>query len=228
MLKRDRAYIAQQLSLKDEKYVTSKRTIIEFPSWYKEKGLYDISDTTFIYGVFAIIIDDRYSVSVIPTIMSTTPVMVTEVDKDGVSYTQFHYAPGDVLLNTSKVIMQPFLVYNIFDMFFMQAKIPWFIEYLDLCKIMDNTVTYGGTNFGKSYIGNEVLTSFITRSGKDKFTFYRQDKTKGIEYVDLMDVRYSTLSTVNKIAGNYFEESLVSALVQKEKKPTTLENHVRS
>ena len=233
MLKRDRVYVAQNLEIKDgpsssKQILTKKKAIIEFPSWYKEKGLYEISETSFIYGIFAILMDDKYSVSLIPTIMSTTPIMVTEIDREGVPYTQFHYAPGDVILNTKQVIMQPFLTYPMFDMFFMQAKIPWYIEYTDLSKILDNTVTYAGTNFGKSYIGNEVLTSFIARSAANKMLFYRQDSRKGITYVDLMDVNYSTLSTVNKLAGNYFEASLTSALVQKEKKPTTLENHVRN
>lgn len=227
-MKRDPSHIAKYLDLKDGKYITQKKMIIEFPSWYKEKGLYDISDTSFLYGIFAIIMDDVYSVSLITTVLSTSPVMVTEVEREDITYTQFHYGPGDVIVNSDTVIMHTFLVYELFDMFFMQAKIPWFIEYLDLAKILKNTVSYGGTNFGRSKTGNEVLVSFIARSSKDKFKFHRQDRKTPMTYVDLMDIRYSTLSTVNKFAGNYFEESMVSALVVKETKPTALENHVRT
>jgi len=36
------------------------------------------------------------------------------------------------------------------------------------------------------------------------------------------------MSTLNKLAGNYYTESLVSALVQKEKEPTKLEMLVRN
>jgi TusA-related sulfurtransferase len=227
MLKRDPKYIASHLTLKGDAYYTDKQTVIEFPSWYEEKGLYSVTDKTFIYGLFAIIIDDKYSVSLIPTIMYTTPISTVQIDRDGEKYTQLIYGAGDCLIDTNKIIMQTYLIYNFFDSHFMQAKVPWFLGYEDLCRVMGNTKKYAGSDLGSSDIANEVITSFIARTKADKLTFYRQAPNKELTFVDLMDVRYSTLSTVNKLAGNYFEESLVSALVQKEKTPTTLENLVR-
>lgn len=227
MLKRDPAYIAQHLTLKDGSYYTDQVTIIEFPSWFAEKGLYEVTEHTNVYGLFAIIMGEKYSVSIIPTIIYTNPLSVKEIERDGVKYTQLFYAKGDKIIETQTVVQQTFLIYDFFDTHYMQAKVPWYTEYDDLRKIMGNVSKYAASGLGDSEIANEVVTSFIARSQANKLTFYRQDASKGMTYVDLMDVRYSTLSTVNKLAGNYFEESLVSALVQKEKKPTTLENIVR-
>lgn len=227
MLKRDPKFIASHVTVKDGAYYTDTLTMIEFPKWYSEKELFVTGDVSYVYGLFAIVIGDSYSVSRIPTVINTKPVSITEVDRDGETYVQLFYGKGSKVLETTRAIMQPFLAYNFFDSYFMQAKVPWYITPEDLCYIMDNTVSYGGTNLGANQISNELLTGFISRTEKDKAVFYRLNPTGKPRYVDLMDVRYSSLSTTNKLAGNYFNESVTSALIQKETKPTTLENHVR-
>lgn len=226
-MKRDKDYIKSVVIKKDDGYYATKKTIIEFPKWYQDKGLYEISDNTFLYGIFAMIVDDKYSVSRIPTVMNTTPLMVKEIDRDGETYIQLIYGPGDRVINSQNVLMQPFLSYEYFNGFYMLAKIPWFIDYEDLIFTMDNTVKYAGNNLGSNNVGNEVLPTFISRQQKDKRMFHRSNPNGKPYFVGLMDVRYSALSTINKQAGNYPEESLVSALIIKEEKPTTLENHVR-
>lgn len=227
MLKRDPAFIATHMTIKDDGIYTDRNAVIEFPSWYADRGLYQVTEHTNVYGLFAIIMDDKYSVSIIPTIIYTNPLSVGEIERDGIKYTQLTYAKGDKIIETQTVVMQTFLIYDFFDTYFMQAKVPWYIGYDDLRKIMGNTAKYAASGLGESAIANETITSFITRTRDNKLVFHRQDPSKPTAYVDLMDVRFSTLSTVNKLAGNYFEESMVSALVQKEKSSTTLENIVR-
>lgn len=227
-LKREPQVIQKYLTNKEDAYFTSHAMVIEFPQWYEVKGLYKNESVHYLYGIFAMIVGDSYSVSLIPTVVTTSPVAVKEIDRDGVPYIQLLYAAGSKVLQSNKAIMQPFLAYDFFDGFFMQAKVPWFVEYEDLCTLMDNTVSYGGTNLGINQTSNELLCSFIARSAKDKRKFFRVNPTEKVAFVDLMDVRYSSLSTVNKLAGNYFNESLVSALVHKETQPTTLEKHVRN
>lgn len=228
MLKRDKTYIESNIINKDGLYFTKKKLIIEIPSWYRDKSLYDISDNVYVYGVFAFIMDDKYSVSIIPTVLPVNPVMTTEIERNGEKYLQLHFAPNDKIFVNDKTIMHSYLSYNFFEGYYMQAKLPWFIEYEDLVKVLDNTVKYAGSNLGANYIVNEVVTSFIARQEQDKKLFYRQNPKSNISYVDIMDVRYSALNTVSKLAGNYFDESLTSALLQKEKSPTTLEKLVRN
>lgn len=227
-LKRDPQTVKKCLVNKDNSYYTNKALTIEFPKWYMTKGLYVNEETHYLYGIFAVIVGDVYSVSLIPTVVTTLPIAVNEIERDGDVYIQLMYAAGSKVLESNKAIMQSFLAYDFFDGFFMQAKVPWFVEYEDLCILMNNTVSYGGTNLGVNQVNNELLCSFIARSSKDKREFFRVAPTGKAAFVDLMDVRYSSLSTVNKLAGNYFSESLVSALIQKETVPTTLEKHVRN
>ena len=227
MLKRDPAYVSARIILKDSAYYTKEAVILEFPKWYEDKGLYDISTSTYLYGIFAIIMGDKYAVSAIPTIFATDPIMVTEVDKEGIAYLQLHYAAGDKVLNSNQVIQHELLSYTFFEAYFMQAKVPWFMDYDDICKAMDHMPGYAASSLGASHISNEVVCSFIARQAKDMLSFHRQNTQTPMTYVDLMDVRYSTLSPLSKIAGNYFEEALVSALTQKATKTTDIENIVR-
>jgi len=226
-MKRDKDFISSKLYIKDGKIYCKEKCIIEFPKWYEDKELATIQDVVYFYGVFSIIIGDKYSVSVIPTLCQTTPIMIKEIERDGVVYNQFVYGKDDCIISNTKVVKNELLSYNFFETFYMYARVPWFIEYEDLVRIMDNLPIYANSNVGGNFISNELTTSFITRVKDDKKKFFRQDSGKKFEYVDLMNVYYSALSTVNKIAGNYFMESMTSAIVQKEPKTTKLEDLVR-
>lgn len=226
-MNRDKAFIESKLYIKDGKVFTKEKTIIEFPKWYANKELVDTQDVTYLYGVFAIIIGEKYSVSIIPTLINTSPIIVTEVERNGEIYTQFIYGKDDCLINSTTVLKKDLLSYNFFENYFIYSKVPWFMGYEDLIKVMDNVQAYGGSNLGDNFIASELVTSFIARTQKDKSVFLRQDPTAKPEFVDLTNVYYSALSTLNKVAGNYFTEGLTSALVQKEKEPTKLENLVR-
>lgn len=226
-MKRDKDFIQSQIYIKDGKIYTKEKTIIEFPKWYENKELLDIQDVTYLYGVFAIIIGDKYSVSVIPTLINTTPIIIREVERENGTYIQFVYGKDDVLIDNTTIAKKDLLSYNIFENLFIYAKTPWFIEYEDLIKILDNIYPYSNSNLGNNFVATELVTSFIARTKKDKTVFLRQDPNAQADYVDLTNVYFSALSTLNKVAGNYFTEGLTSALVQKEKEPTKLENLVR-
>ncbi len=225
-MKRDAEFIKSQLYVKNGKIYTKSKTIIEFPKWMQDKKLADLKETSYVYGIFTIIIGEKYSVSTIPTLCSTIPVMTQEVEKQGETYVQLVYGKDDCLFDNVKVVKEELLSYNFFEAFFMYAKIPWYIEYVDLLRIMDNLPKYAKSRVGENHLSNELLVGFITRLKKDKTQFYRQGSGE-YEYVDLMSPYYSMTSTTAKISGGYFQQGLTSAIVQKEKSPTKLETLVR-
>lgn len=228
MLTRDRDFIQKFIYIKDSKIYCKEKCIIEFPKWYEEKGLAEIGEEVNYYGIFSINIGEKYSVSIIPTLCISKPIMINEIEREDVKYIQLIFGKDDCILENNKVIKHGRLSYNFFETFFLYARVPWFVEYEDLVKIMDNAKTYAGSGLGDNYIANELITSFITRSKKDKRVFYRQINGVGEkEYVDLMNPFYSVKSNLNKLAGSYFNNSLVSAIVQPNKNSSKLEELVR-
>ncbi len=224
---RDASKIKSILYEKDNKIYTKEKLIIEFPKWYEDKELLSLGDQTYLYGVFALIKDNFYSVSTIPTLIQVSPTIITEIKKGEEIYTQFIFGENKIVIENTQVVKQELLSYNMFSQFFLNAKIPWYISYDDLVKIMDNLPGYAKSQLGDNWIANELVISFITRYKENKALFHRQKIDEDYDFVDLNNVYYSAISTLNKLAGNYFSESLVSALVQKEREPTKLEMVVR-
>lgn len=225
-MKRDKDFIQSQLYEKDGKLYCKQKTIIEFPKWYQDKGLANIQESTYVYGIFAICMGDKYSVSLIPTLCAMTPIMITEIERDGVVYTQFNFGKDDVVLDNVKVVKHDILSFTFFETFYMQARTPWYIGYEDMTRIMDNLPKYANSNLGANMISNELVTSFIARDESNKKTFFRQKQNK-LVFIDLMSPYYSSLSGINTLAGNYFTQSLTSAIVQPKSQATKLESLVR-
>lgn len=226
-MKRDKDFINKNLYIKEGKIYCKQKTILEFPKWYEDKDLASIQEVAYVYGIFALIIGDSYSVSVIPTLVPTVPIMVNEIERDGIIYTQFVYGKDDCIIDDIKVVKHDILSYNFFESFFMYAKIPWYVEYEDIVKIMDNLVPYAKSNVGDNMIASELVTSFIARSSKDKKLFYRQVGTGQYEFINLLSPYYAPRNTLNRLAGNYMTDSIVSAIVEKSDNTTKLEGHVR-
>lgn len=227
-LKRDPKYIKSLVEIKDGKIYCKEKCIIEYPSWYEDKGLGGSFEEVSMYGIFAIIVGDKYSVSVIPTICTSNPIMVSEIEREGVTYKQLMFGKGDCIISNSTVVNYSLKSYDFFEAFFMRAKVPWYVEYEDLVKSMDNLVKYAASEVGGSLVANELVTSFVTRSIKDKSVYYRQVGGMGeFAYADLMNVYHSAIGTINKLAGNYLTNGITSALVQQNTGETKLEKHMR-
>lgn len=227
-MQRDSSYIQSNIIEKDNKFFTKEKTIIEFPKWYADKDLMEIvNNEYYIYGIFAIKMNNKYSVSIIPTLINTTPIVIKETQVNDTEYYQFIYNKNDCIINSKSVVKKELLSYNMFENFFIRAKVPWFLEYEDLIKIMDNLNKYAKSPLGDNYLATELVTSFIARSKKDLKTFYRLALNEDVEYIDLLNPYYANLNTVAHLAGGYFQENLVSAILNKEKEPSKLENLVR-
>lgn len=224
---RNKDTISKHITLKDKQYITDSPTIIEFPKRFLDKDLATIGAKTYVYGVFAIIIGDTYSVSIIPSFIETSPLHVKEVTRDNIEYVQFHYGKGMSIIENNSVIRNKIYTYNILEEFYLKGNVPWYIDYNDLNTIFSNMKYYADSNIGQSKLTNEIIVSYIARDTEDKTRYHRLSKNKDYCFIALDDIYYATLGTVNKLSGSYFDKGLVSALVQPEKSPTQLEKIIR-
>lgn len=227
-LVRDKEFMGKLISIKGDKVYCSKRCSIEFPSWYIDKGLAKFGHDTAFMGICAIVVDNKYCVTTVPTIVRSNPIDMNQIERNGVPYTRLEFGPGDPIYSNTSVVKETLLSYDFFNHFFLRTKVPWFIEYHDMVKLMNNLMKYAGSGVGRSPIGNELTVAFVTRDAKDPLKFYRQTDMKG-EYifVDLMDIYLSVRNTMDRLTGGYYKDALVGSLLAPAQEPTDIEKHLK-
>jgi len=227
-MKRDPAYFKSIITQVDNKLITKENIKIEFPKRYINKGLAKIGDNIEVYGIFAIIKDDKYCVSNIPAMVYTSPILINEKLINDAEYIVFEYGKDSTIVNDITVLKNNILTEALFQEFIISGKMPWFIEYQDVIIMFKNMVKYAASAIGENHISSELITSYIARSKKDIKLFHRNAPNDEYMFVPLDDVFYSANSTFAKLAGNYFNDAVVSAITQPEKSPTKLEKLLRT
>lgn len=217
-LKRDPSYIKERLVNKGGKITCKENCVIEFPSWYLEKDMAQMAELVSFFGIFVIIMGDKYSVSLIPVKVTSNPLNITTIERDGVVYTRLEYKAGDEVIHSDSLVQDTLLSYEFYNNFVIYSRIPWFINQLDLNKVFSNLPYYAASNVGDNVMTNELTTSVVTRSAKDPDTYYRQIGSKGpYRFVALTNLFYSVDGTVSKITGSYTQVGILSALTKKPK-----------
>lgn len=226
-MKRDAATIKQQLQeTKSNQLITKVPCIIEFPKRYVERNMAEIGIENYVFGIYALIMGDTYAVSVIPASIKTTPYRISEVERDGVVYYNFHYEAGNVLIENTYLVRRDVQVYSIMEEFFLKGNVPWYLDYEDLGKILDLAKYHADSDAGQNYAVIEALTAYVGRSSNNRAIQYRhskKDQKSNVSFIGIYgNVFYAAPGTVNKLAGSYFDDGVVSALTQ----PSTEVSHV--
>jgi hypothetical protein len=232
-LVRDAVKVKNNLkTLETGELVTTVPCKIQVPIRYAELGLAEIGIDTFTYGIYALIMEDSYyAVSNITAMINIDPYKIIEEKVGGVEYHSFYFEPNTVMIKNLNVVLRNSFIYKILKEFYFQGKIPWYLNYEDLAKIFDTANDYAGSHIANRYEVIEMLTSLITRNHKDRSQYYRnviksRDElfTNLPDFIPLTSVFYSATSTVNKLAGNYYDHGIISSLVM----PSTKVEHIEA
>jgi hypothetical protein len=185
-------------------------------------GLGGLGVNNFVYGYFALILEDgTYSVMNMVGMLNVNPSMVTKVIVQDTEYYELHFEPGQVMIETLDIVKRETMIFYVIKELILMGNVPWYSEYEDVAKIFLTAKEYAGSNVGKSPEVVEFLTSLIARPKGNREILLRQvlkdydgANKKKIEYIPLRSVFYAIDSTLNRLAGSYFKQGLVSALVK--------------
>ncbi len=213
---RNAPMVLSKLKTIDDQIVCTENCRIQIPSRYAEVNLAQLGTDTFILGVYAILLDNNmYAVSNILGLIKIIPDKVQKVVIDDVEYLEFVFEAGSTVIDNINIVRRDTILYDIFNEFIFMGNVPWYMNYNDLGKLFDTTLKFADSHAGEMYEVNEFLASIIARSPKDRSVFYRLDLPNKLppQYVALTSIYYSINNPVNKIAGSYFTDGLISALV---------------
>lgn len=230
---RDPAKIHAALEeLPDTRLVAKKELKILIPVRFAEQGLASVGTDVVTVGVCVYIVEDKYyGISLVNASMSLDPTSVSKIMIDGDQYYEFYFRAGATVLKTVDLVKVDTVVYHIYDELFSKGRIPWYIDYSDLCRIFDSAGYHAGAKIGANKEVTQLLVSMIGRDQKDRRLYYRRlikspadlQKYKPA-WVAMRSVIYSATNTTNKLAGSHFKDGLVSALVS----PSERSEHVET
>ena len=221
--------------LVDGRLVAKKSIKIYIPTRFAERGLASIGIETQIVGIYAIVVEDKYyGISMVNAMIRIEPTSTIKILINEEEFYEFYFEPGSTVIATVNLVKADTLVYKIYDEIISKGRVPWYLNYTDLGKLFDSAKYHAGANIGGNHEVTELLVSMITRNANDRHLYYRSG-LKSMEdlqkrppaFVALRSVTYSATNTLNKLAGSYFSEGMVSALVTPTEKVERIESLLR-
>lgn len=218
--------------LPDGRVIAKKGLRIQIPTRFVERNLGEIGADKYIVGIYAMITEDGYyAVSLVNAMHQIDPVLINKVVIDETEYFDFVFTPGSTVFKTLNLVRNRTLVYYIYDELVAKGHVPWYVSYEDMGHIFETAGEYAGTRVGKDHESIELLVSMIARDPVNRARYYRQavtipeDQEKiPVAWVPLKSVTFAATNTLNKIAGSYMQDGIVSALVS----PATRTEHIES
>jgi hypothetical protein len=234
---RDAGKVLSQLSDLPNKPIIAKVGLsIQIPVRFREIELAQIGASTFVYGLFAIILDTgEYALCNVNAYVELGPTAVDIVQVDDVDYYNFHFEPGQVVIKTKELIARANLIYKAIEEFVFKGKVPWYIDYEDMGKLFDTANFHAKSKAEFLPSVTEFMAAYAARSKGDRIKYIREVATnyagfdkKYLEWVPLRSVYWSAPGTVNKLAGAYFSDGVVSALVNPSERTEKIERILRT
>jgi hypothetical protein len=216
----------------DGKLIAKKEVKIYIPSRFAERSLAFIGADIDIVGIYAIVVEDTYyGISLVNAMIRIEPTSTMKILINDEGYYEFTFEPGSTITPSVNLVKNNKLVYRIYDELIAKGRVPWYVGYTDLGKLFDTSKYHAGANIGTNHEVTELLVSIISRDSNDRHKYYRQ-VVQSIDdivkkppvYIPLRSVTYTATNTTNKLAGSYFQEGLVSALVSPSERKERIES----
>lgn len=221
--------------LPDGRLVTTKGCKIYVPSRFAERDLAFIGIETQIVGICAITVEDTYyGVWCVNAMMRIEPTSTVRITIDDEEYFEFAFEAGATVVSSTGLVKTDTLVYKIYDEIIAKGRVPWYLGSVELSNLFDTAKYHAGANIGQNHEVTELIVSMISRNPANRHEYYRTT-VKSVDdvvkrrpaFIPLRSVIYAATNTTNKLAGSYFHDGLVSALVTPTERVERIEDLLR-
>ncbi len=233
---RDANKVHNALSEVNNTLVALKPCKIYIPERYLTADLASTNDVVKIVGIYGIVIEDKYyASSKACAFVELDPAITNYVKINNESYLEFYFGINDTIIKNLNLVRMSTLVYRIYNNIIAKGKIPWYLNYTDLCMLFDTAFIHGNANLKADSSLLELFISTMARQHEDKAKFFRHESAlldlnvnPFPVYIPLNSVAYNTTNTTAKLLGNYFSEGLNSALVNPADTTESIETILRN
>ncbi len=234
-LKRDPDSVKKLLTLVGDKLVVLEDADIYVPVRFEIADLLTISTTISVIGIFPIVIGKSYTLCNVNAMITIEPTFFRKVDIDDAKYYQFHFVKNSPILSQTELVKSDAVIFSIFNEFIAKGNVPWYIEYEDYGRLFDTAKEYAASNIASSPELMQLLVSMQSRSRSNRTVYYHttiqsynQLKKDPPVFIPLKSVVFSASTTLNKLAGSYFKDGVVSALANPTERVERLESLLKA
>lgn len=232
---RDRQFFVDNLYVDSDRAVRTKVPLkIYVPKRYQYQGLCSPGeDSVHVLGIYGLVSGDRYATNIVDATVELTPFDDDDEVVDDVEYIVYEFLKGSVVMKTVDLVIINTVVYSIYNEFISSGRVPWFMGFEDLSKIFKSSRRHANVVLADSVVF-ELMVSMIMRDPKELSRMYRTI-IKSYDFVRVNpptvvpfnSVIYNTHSTLNKIVGAYFDDSITAATTQRSEKADMIEEILR-
>lgn len=231
-LVRNARAIKDNLKIVDREVMTVNGCKIHIPVHYEESGLIEIGSETYILGIFAYIVDDKYyAFNSAMTKMRIQPTYTNIVSINEMAYYEFYFEPGSAVIADKMAVIDDGIPFMVYDDIQAKGRIPWYISYTDKCKLFRSSKRYAGLTVGANKAVMEMISANTCRDPDNLVKYYRQMLTKETTvepaHVPFNSVIYGATNTVARLVGNYFELGVMSSLINPSTRTERIETILR-
>jgi hypothetical protein len=234
---RDAAKVYGYLHVTDDNEMIAKKPMkVYIPARFKQADMAKFeSENTFV-GICAFVVEDKYyGVSCVTSVMRTEPTAINDVIIDDVEYIEMSYDAGSRVIANINLVKIDNLVYTIYDEFVSKGRVPWYMDYEDIGKLLADSHYYSGVKVGNNPQILEMIAATISRSPSDVKKYYRQgieskeeNVTNPPVIIPLRAVSYGATNAIAKLMGPYFDENVTSTLVSPGQRVERVERLLRT
>lgn len=226
-LKRNSQIVHDSFAIVDGKVIAKQDCSFLVPYNYINHKLAKTGEQIFIAAVFAIVVGDSYGVMNACANIQITPSEINQIKIAGDEYFEFNFVAGSVV-TTTKIVMDSDLLYEMNKYFYTYGRVPWFMSYADVNRVLAMHKEYGGLNISPNNIPFEIVASKICRDPKNKFVYYRHSDLKGNPVVvPFNSVLFNATNTTAKLLGNYLSDGFTSAILSPSDRTEMVETLLR-
>lgn len=233
-LTRDPAFIVSNLKEVGNQRITTKDLKIYFPSRFAERSLAEIGHDNYVIGYIALVMGDKFCTLNIPAMIQFNPTIVNEIEINDTDYYEFIFNAGDVVILNTDIVQRDTLIYYILAETFSKGNIPEYLGFYELAAIFDNAEKYAGTSVVSQRKVIELWLSILARNPDKLIQYYgetiQSEKdivTRPPVIVGMREVSLIASGTLNRVAGSYMYDGIISSILNPSTEVGLLEQVVR-
>lgn len=234
-MRRDPQAVHAALAEKDGALIAKQALRIYVPKRFESKRLVLVGSEVSTIGIFAIVVGDVYGVSKALAQMQLTPSSIAVVDMDGDDCFEFSFDKGAVICPNVNLIREDSLAFKVYDEIIAGGHIPSFLNMEDMAKLFDTSEYHAGIRLAPTNAPLEMIAAAISRDRQNMAVYWRQtaksmadQKTNPPKFIAFRNVIWGATNTTARLMGSYFEDGMMSALVNPSEKSEPIETLLRS